>query len=247
MPRCQRTFRGLPGDPARVEEGALRWICPYCDEGETYQTVSAEDLLEYARLAGAQCARDFGAPADPDRASLLVLGQRPECVYEAAHRRYDLYLYRHSDPFQLRLQIGHEVFHRVCSQGGIFHWTHEMLACLVSVRMLRQFGAAEYAERVARDYREQAARFSTDALLASDLWRSEDGGSNTGPPTGLYGRAFVTGEALLETAGWPALCRLARTARRDGSPDVGRWMETLETGARRASAGILRGSMEGKP
>jgi hypothetical protein len=242
MPRCQRTFRGLPEAATTPGNGGGRWVCPYCPDAELYETVRAPDLLEYARQAEEACIRDFGRPDDADRCpTLLLRGLRPECVRDPRERRYVIYLQRDSDAYQTRLQIGHEVFHRVCSQGRIFHWTHEMLACLVSVRLLRRNGFDEYAEQTAREYRQQAEALPLSGLLRADLWAGEA----TYPP-GFYGRAYVTGHTLLEAVGWGALTRLARRLGRDGAPDVDAWLSSLPAGQVRAAAEEIVGITAGK-
>jgi hypothetical protein len=222
MPRCQRTFRALGGGAVAPGSGVRSWICTHCPDAEVYETVRDADLLHYADLARSWCAAQFGAPPDAARPAILLLGLRPECVFEPGERRYDLYLQRGSDPWQLRLQIGHEMFHRVCSRGRIFHWTHEMLACLVSVRLLRRLGMDEYAERRESEWREEARLLPLPDMLAADLWTL-----GVYPP-GYYGRAFVTGEAVVAAAGWEATRRLARSVLPGGlTPDVEGWIARL--------------------
>jgi|GEM_PF-1898091 hypothetical protein len=221
MPRCQRTFERLPEGATSPGTGVRRWVCACCDPPEAYETLRDPDLLHYAGLAENACAADFGRPADASRPTLLLLGLRPECVLEPVDRRYDIYLARGSDPLQMRLQIGHEVFHRCCSQGRVFHWTHEMLACLVSLRLLRRHGAADYAAREEARYREEARACPLAALLAADPWASAE------YPPGYYGRACVVGLALSEAVGWDRLRRLARRLTPAGVPDVAGWRDSL--------------------
>jgi hypothetical protein len=178
--------------------------------------------------------------------TLLVLGLRPECVREADEKRYDLYLQRGSDPWQLRLQIGHEMFHRVCSQGRVFHWTHEMFACLVSVRLLRRFGLSDYAERREREWEVEADLLSVAALQGTDLWTA------TPYPPGFYGRAYVTGARLVEAVGWRHLCPLAARARTVTTSELGAatpvldaWLATLPDQARGRAGAVLAGAAHG--
>ena len=239
MPRCQRTFRKLPIGIALPGVGTMRWTCPHCAERETYQTLRDGDLLHFADLALNQAVRDFGPPQDIKRPMLLLTGLHPECVRETDDKRYDIYLQAGSDAFQLRLQIGHEIFHRVCSEGRIFHWTHEMLACVFSVRLLRQHNLVAYAEAVEAQFAEQSRLLTIEHLQAAPL----DAGL-MGYVPGLYGRAFATGRALVNVAGWPALCKLARHNRSIGPklppvPDVIGWLETLSVQERHAACGIL--------
>jgi len=234
MPRCQRTFKSLgEGVVTPGGGGARRWTCPYCPDSEVYETVTDTDLLSYAALALSACERDFGPPHDRSRTALLLLGLRPECVLEPADRRYDLYLQSGSDPFQLRLQIGHEMFHRVCSRGRIFHWTHEMLACLCAVRLLRRCGAEEYAEETVRRYGNAAHELTVTEMMTLDLWAAP------AHSAGFYGRAFVTGVELEQAVGWPALCRLARCLDSTGAPDISTWLSLLPANARSDCQRIL--------
>ena len=213
MPRCQRTFRKLTASTA----GSATFPCPYCPEQETYETVQAADLLNYAALAYAACVRDFGAPDDGACPTLLIFGIAPECVFEPSERQYNLYLRHDAEPFQARLQIGHEMFHRVCSQGRVFHWTHEMLACLFSVRLLRQSGGEEYAAQMEQEYFTLAAQCSFQEMVTADLSRPPY-------PVGLYGRAYQTGVEWERTHGWPALCSLPRCLTPANRPDVVAWL-----------------------
>jgi hypothetical protein len=237
MPRCQRTFRRLGPGETTPGSGDARWVCTFCEEQETYATVRDPDLLHYACLAEATCHRDFGKPADHQRPTLLLWGLRPECVLEPQERRYEIYLQYGSDPYQLRLQIGHEVFHRTCSQGRIFHWTHEMLACLVSVRLLRRNGWSEYAALMEEQYAGQAEQVTFAEMATADL-------SRTPYPAGLYGRAYVTGAALGEWVGWNSLCRLARCLDQGGAPDLGAWQARLPPAEAQRVATLLQNPAE---
>jgi hypothetical protein len=191
------------------------------------------DLLQYARLAESTATEDFGRSGDASRNTVLFRGLRPECVFEPLERRYEVYLQQGSDALQFRLQIGHEVFHRVCSQGTVFHWTHEMLACLFSVRLLRNQGFEEYAAQTAQAYQREAESCSLETLLNTDLWKLSN------YPPGFYGRGYVTGAALKAVVGWPALCRLARFRVQQGTPDVAGWLESLPDAAKQAADHIL--------
>ena len=233
MPRCQQTFRRLTEAQTVPGSGLARWKCSFCPEAEVYETIRSPDLLEYARQAQEFCVRDFGNPSDTGWPTLLLLGIRPECVREPNERRYDIYLQRDSDPYQLRLQIGHEIFHRVCSQGKVFHWTHEMLACLVSVRLLRRGGFEEYADQTEQDYQQRAKGLSHEEMTTTDRWSR--GGTEVYTPN-LYGRAYVTGLALQKAVGWNHLTRLTRFLTRNGTPDTHTWLGQLPTENLRSKA-----------
>jgi hypothetical protein len=235
MPRCQRTFRRLPSESASGAQGR-RWVCPFCESGEVYELVDAPELLEYADFARTQLTEDFGKPPDAARPTRLLHGLRPECVLEPSENCYDLYLFRDADTLQARLQIGHEMFHRIGSRGRIFDWTHEMLACVASVRLLDRRGFAEYAAVMRAAYRRDAESVSLSALLDADLTRP---GEVAALGAGLYGRAFVTGVALTDTVGWPALCRLARPTGRRGLPDLAAWAASLPENSRPSTRDIL--------
>ncbi|MBC8102851.1 MAG: hypothetical protein H7Z41_09715 [Cytophagales bacterium] len=242
MPRCQRTFHRL-SSPISGGHGAngcgpVRWVCPHCPGAEVYEAVGETDLLQYARLAEAACIQDFGRPSDAARATFLLLGLRPECVLESADRRYEIYLQRGSDALQMRLQLGHELFHRTCSQGRIFHWTHEMLACLFSVRLLRQQGFEAYADQMSGQYRSEAQACPPGDFFAADLW------TLTAYPEGYYGLAYTLGRALKTIVGWPALCRLTRSCGEPGSPpNVKGWLAALPSRERAECEFLLAPSL----
>jgi hypothetical protein len=179
--------------------------------------VAAPDLLQYTALALTSCCADFGKPEDASVPTVVLWGLTPECVFEPQERQYNLYLQQGSDGYQARLQIGHEIFHRVCSRGRIFHWTHEMLACMFSVRLLRQSGANDYADQTEREYAAQAVLCSFEQMLSADLCRPPY-------PPGLYGRAFVTGMDWQERYGWTALCRLPEFRDPARLPDLPAWL-----------------------
>lgn len=247
MPRCQRTFERL-GESAQTVSGTTPvgittvgipggspnkvWRCSFCPEAETYQPIIGGDFIEYARIAYAMCISDFGPPRDNGWRTTLWAGLRPECVREPSERAYDIYLGDGGDALQWRLQIGHEMFHRVCSQGRVFHWSHEMLACLASVRLLRRSGFETYATQTETEYARQATLLEVKQMQDTDV---------TLPPypAGLYGRAFETGRALQSVVGWPALCRLARCLNRTDVPDVSRWCATLSSRERIAVLAVL--------
>jgi hypothetical protein len=244
MPRCQRTFYGLGEGRVAAGVGSRRWVCGHCPDAETYETLRDPNLLNYAARSFRRCAQWFGAPGDAARPTVLVLGLRPECVHEPGERRYDLYLQRDTDPWQMRLQIGHEMFHRVCSQGRIFHWTHEMLACLVSVRLLREHGLNDYAGQTERQWLAEAPRLSPVALRAVDLW------ATPAYPPGFYGRAYATAAALEAAVGWEHLRPLARFGLRDfragaaagggEAPDVAAWRARLPAPLRTRADAVLQ-------
>jgi hypothetical protein len=213
--------------------GIRTWTCPHCADRETYTTVRDADLLSYGAFAQNVGVTDFGAPTDAKRPVVLLRGMRPECVYEPSDRHYEIYLAADSDPWQARLQTGHEIFHRVAGEGNVFHWTHEMLACLFSVRLLRRSGFAEYADQVTAQYHAEAEDCPLSTLLAADPWR------DAAYPPGYYGRAFVTGVALKVAVGYVALCRLARTGDHAGTPDVAAWLKTLAPAEQNAAECVL--------
>ncbi|MBC8143909.1 MAG: hypothetical protein H7Y38_20950 [Armatimonadetes bacterium] len=221
MPRCQNSFRPLGVGTTAPGAGVGVWMCQHCEAHETYSTVRDPALLSYAATAKNAAVLDFSAPSDPASPTLLIWGTRPECVYEPASRSYDIYLATDSDPWQARLQIGHELFHRVAGEGRVFHWTHEMLACVFAVRLLRRTGFGEYGSRIAAQYAVEAETCPLPALLDANPW------GDAAYPSGYYGRAFVTGIALQTVVGYAALCRLARLLCHAGVPDIAAWRETL--------------------
>lgn len=236
MPRCQRTFRYLLSSTVVPEAGGKQWTCPHCSEQEVYTSLRIPELLAYAAFAEKACLTHFGLPADHERPSAFWWGIRPECVYESNDRRYDIYLASDSDPWQARLQIGHELFHRIAGEGQIFHWTHEMLACLISVRLLEQHGEKEYAAKVVAQYTQEAEYCSRNRLLEMDPW------AEAVYPVGYYGQAFVMGMALQDAVGWGELCHLARApVVATGQPDVNGWLNDLSNSQRHGAELVLFG------
>jgi hypothetical protein len=194
MARCQRTYFPLSG------LGPV-WECVHCPEQERYERVRDERVRAFAEQAHVGAIAEFGSPNDSHWPMHLILGLRPEC-FHAPGQGYLLYVQRGSDALQLRLQLAHEIFHRVCSGGIVFDWTHEMLACHFAVRLLRAGGLTSYADEQERAYRAEADHLPLAAMLRCDLRRIY--------PPGLYGRAFVTGQELIDAVGWREVRALAR-------------------------------------
>ncbi len=228
MPRCQRTFRYL-GDG----QDSATWVCSHCGEQEAYIAIRDPDLLAYAAFAQRICGADFGEPSDADCPVFLWRGIRPECVYEPVDGCYEIYLKVNSDPLTTWLQLGHEIFHRVAGEGRVFHWTHEMFACLISVRLLNQRGFTEYADLVTERYQAESRLCSFTQLVRADPW------SGASYPDGYYGRAFVVGIELCQAVGYRALCLLARLLNHAAVPDVPAWLESLPLTERNAAKFVL--------
>ncbi len=58
-------------------------------------------------------------------------------------------------------------------------------------------------------------------------------------PEGLYGRAFVTGRALIDAIGWRSVKGLVHTVDAAGQPSVAAWLSTLDVPERRAAVEVL--------
>jgi hypothetical protein len=142
----------------------------------------------------------------------------------------------------LRLQVGHEVFHWLCTPEtaapGVFHWTHEMLAVITSLACVRlEHALADYANENEELFRQQAKSFSIAEMVTTRL--------STDPvhdpyPEGLFGRALETGAQLRSKVGWKRLRLLASCFDTAGrTPDVRAWLEGLAPPKRDAAIRVL--------
>ena len=132
---------------------------------------------------------------------------------------------------QVRLQLGHEVFHWLCSPPFYFHWVHEMFAQVMSVRLLRQGGFDAYADESDAAFRESADKLSVEKMLGEAI---------TPPyPQGLHDRAYVVGCELVEAIGWERLKPLATMFDKGNRPDLTGWIASMSTDERQAVAALL--------
>ena len=203
-----------PAESGRGERCLLtapRWICPFCAEREVYETVADAYLREYAAQAYRQCIRDFGVPPDERWLTRLLTGLRPELVREVSDRRYDLYLQTTfrcpSAPVADRAR-GFPP--RLLARHGLPLVPRNVWPVWFSIRLMD----ASDDPRPARICRPNAwavpSRFPRPDSRRSTRRRPARPTRRQGAGEGVStGRAFTLGEALIDAAGWPALCRLA--------------------------------------
>lgn len=212
--QCQRTRLYLPGRPSEGET----IVCPWCPGHEPYRRAETQDDVALVVATAVElCRREFGV--DDDGIDTTVwLGEGPETVYESHILRYNVYLARDSDHWQIRYSGGHEAFHRVCSPCAGSHWCDELFAVLFSLVFLRSIGEGAHAERNEHQLIEQA-----DACSPQDFFAYTGG-----PRPGVYGRAFLVGRALVSLVGWERAKQLAVTRNLDRRVDADAWLTHLQ-------------------
>ena len=111
--------------------------------------------------------------------------------------------------------------------------TATVLSLLFALQFLERMGETVYAERSRIWLTEEAAPCSLDEMLSLDA---------VPYPPGLYGRAYVVGEALIAAIGWDALKPLALARDGDGMACVDTWLDSLASTDREKAAEVLTGS-----
>lgn len=220
--QCQRTRFYLAADVLPVVD------CVWCEDHETYERLGPEhEGWVHVQAAAAICRTEFAVPYD-GRYVEVWLGDHPETVFESHLDRYNVYLARDSDRWQLMYSGSHEAFHRVCSGGrNSPNWVDEMFAVLFSLGYLERIGEAAHADRNRAHLMRQATQHTFEEMTADPM------------PDGIYGRAYLVGQELIEATGWEALKTLAATRAADGQPDTGRWLDSLAPAARARAAAVL--------
>jgi len=137
-----------------------------------------------------------------------------------------------SDWWQTRYQIAHEVFHGFFTRPQRFHWTHEMFAVEAALAAMRRIGEDDYVASVEWRLTGEAESLPLERMLTTPIGPSQY-------PEGLYGRAFVTGRALIDAIGWRSLKGLVHTVDAAGQPSVAAWLSTLDVPERRAAVEVL--------
>jgi hypothetical protein len=138
---------------------------------------------------------------------------------------------RYADWWRIRYQIAHELFHWLCTPPGTFHWTHELFAVEMAVRAMEELGEHDYVRRETERLAAEAELLSLSAMLVTPFGDVS--------PAGLYGRAWVTGRALIDVIGWERLKSLARSFDEHGRPDVAEWVRALPQRRRAGVEGVL--------
>lgn len=155
---------------------------------------------------------------DLPRPIRLIWGSQPEYRPATTGRGGVLLMQEGSDWWQIRYQLGHEIFHWVCTPGRLFHWVHEMFAVEMSLRGMQAIGEHDYVREIRQRLASEATELAYREMQALSL--------EPPYPTGLYGRAWITGRDLQAAVGWNRLKPLAAMFRA-GEPDMAGWFETL--------------------
>lgn len=178
------------------------------------------------------CRMEF-AVVDDGLPTLVWLGEEPEHVFEKLLHSHHIYLARDADPRQIMFSGAQEAFHRVCTPNNQPNWAHEMLSLLSALQFLDRMGETGFADRNRTWLAEHAPPCSLEQMLSLDA---------VPYPEGLYGRAYVVGEALIAAIGWDTLKPLALARDRDGMASVETWLESLAPGEREMALGVLSGA-----
>lgn len=231
MPQCQRSPNNtvLQREAFELTPGIVRCpgepYSPGCPGTELYIIVATGPLREYLDGSLSSCAERFGVQRD-ELPTDLWLGESPLTVLETSDR-WAIYLGRASDGLQLRRQIAHEAFHRVCGPGGAGHWTHEMLAEVFTMYRLTETADVQYAMQSIQEARQRASGVSMSELHA---WT---GGGE------FYGKALAVGLELLDACGWEHVARLVDYFDHDWRPDPERWLRALPSHLMAPASSIL--------
>lgn len=228
--QCQRGRRYIPAPGPDSQT----WVCPFCPGHETYRRVDSGVPREVVGMAMAMCRAEFGVE-DDGVDTVVWLGQGGETVFEAAIGAYHVYLSRDANPLQILYQGSHEAFHRVCAPPvGVLHWLDEMLAVHFSLVFLERIGQVAHADINRTALRADAENCSPAQMTAT---------SAVSYPEGLYGRAYLVGEALIEAVGWDLFKLLAATRGSDGKLCLETWIHALTQPARDKATNAVRDTL----
>ena len=191
-----------------------------------------EDVKAFMAEQSRRTAQEFGQELGPSSPPLLEWGNRAEFRPVTADGLPRIFVKRrYADWWRIRYQIAHELFHWLCTPPGIFHWTHELFAVEMAVRAMQELGEHDYVRRETKRLAAEAELLSLNAMLVTPF--------GDVPLAGVYGRAWVTGRALMDAIGWEGLKPLARSYDEHGKPDVAAWVRALERPKRTAVEGVL--------
>jgi hypothetical protein len=135
------------------------------------------------------CRAEFGV-FDDGLEAVVWRGDYPETVFEQHLNRFNIYLARESDRWQLMYSGAHEASHRACSGGkNKTHWADELFAVHFSLLFLGRIGEVTYADRNRVQMGEQGKGCSVADMLAT---------VDRPLPDGLYGRVYLVSQELIE-------------------------------------------------
>jgi hypothetical protein len=214
---------------------------------EVPEIITDPELLAFGDHCVDVCAREFNRCTDTWPRRFEVWSETAQPQFRAREGR--IILKQGCNWWQLRSQVGHEVFHWLCTPGSedIFHWTHEVLAQEMSIRCIRSativpppphdkfrdgrpYGVDDYADEAEAEYRREAISTSLEKMLTTEL---------VPPYEWVRGRAFVVGRKLATEVGWEQLKRVATYFDEAGKPDVRRWLRDLPRPDRRRATRVL--------
>lgn len=181
-------------------------------------------ILAYIDHCIRVCTSEFWFYRQTPPAPFIVVWARERSCFapHAAAPGGVLFLSRPADPTQRLIDAGHEVFHWYVTPPSCHqHWTQEMLAVHMSLLCLCRSNDPQLAKSATEEanwFRAQAWRCDLDTMLTHQLDDKDDC---------VYGRAFVTGEELINVLGWEQTKRLACSFERDGQVSVRRWFARL--------------------
>jgi hypothetical protein len=191
-----------------------------------------EDVKMFMAEQSRRTAEEFGQELGPSSPPLLEWGNRAEFRPVTADGIPRIFVKRrYADWWRIRYQIAHELFHWLCTPPGTFHWTHELFAVEMAVRAMQELGEHDYVRRETERLAAEAELLSVSTMLVTPFGDVS--------PAGLYGRAWVTGRALIDVIGWERLKSLARSFDEDGRPDVANWVRALPQRGRAGVEGVL--------
>ncbi len=114
------------------------------------EVIEDAELLDFSNQAYNWCVTWFGTPDDELLPYEILRAPMNGCSRHRLVKLYSIYInknYKFQE--QILATLGHEVYHRVTMQKNSLRrivWVDEMVAFLISDRILMISGLAEYAE-----------------------------------------------------------------------------------------------------
>jgi hypothetical protein len=230
QPMCLRTHRWL-GEDERTGEGEFTCAgqANLCAGGETYRLEGPETTTTAAVREAIHHAEVIVRVPPPERFQTWLVTQEPSENPILPERTEDrarqpvIYLTA-TTVDQMVFQAAHEAAHLMCTPTHVHHWTHEVVAVLVSLDVLSATGRTGYRDLVRHDLKAEADQLSVEQFVRVD---------ELPYPPGFYGRAADFGLRLVSAVGPAGYASLARRFK-DGKPDYWGWVDDLPRRPRRA-------------
>ena len=174
-------------------------------------------ILKYFEFAYRRCIEWFGSPLDSEGPTQLTWWHRSLCLRLKYHHRYIIFLKKSEFFHGNCLNIGHETYHRVTYTRMDIRrqiWADEMLACMASYHLLKEYGMTSYADSYVDACLSHApARLQVSILRQmplrarrTDLFRTD-----SQFPGDFTNQVTKLGMALQELVGWARLCQIVHT------------------------------------